>query len=392
MDEFVLSYIEEHIEDFLDWYENDINGKAKEKELLRLRKQFVREFSVDFVKNTMTLEDYCLGRGNSHSFCYIIERSLRGLGSILGANASKFGVYYSNGYLPTKRFGETVDKAFDTVKSELIKLIDAANNKIMATISDSTFSYTLRHKIYFLYNPLEDIPVFSEEHLDTILAYFDIEFDRQGDVESNKRKALYDFKLNQPLFRNMTNRQFMMFLYSEASGIDIKKREIISKGRTKEEPELIEISALADQIVVINEPRKGKTNYDDVAAKLSSIGNEGEKIVLKYEKRHHPQYAKSIKRVSLENDHLGYDILSFDDKGQEVYIEVKTKKHGSLDNIDFFITAKELEELQKPNHVIYYVCGVMKKGKKRIYVIRYDDLESVTLTPILYRVKAKALV
>jgi hypothetical protein len=42
----------------------------------------------------------------------------------------------------------------------------------------------------------------------------------------------------------------------------------------------------------------------------------------------------------LENDTAGYDILSYDDAGDKIFVEVKTT-HGSID-ADFFISASEL--------------------------------------------------
>lgn len=60
-----------------------------------LRERFVNKFTPEFIKD-MPIELYAIGnkeagRGN---FCYILERKFRDLGSIVGATAFKFGVYY----------------------------------------------------------------------------------------------------------------------------------------------------------------------------------------------------------------------------------------------------------------------------------------------------------
>ena len=93
-----------------------------------------------------------------------------------------------------------------------------------------------------------------------------------------------------------------------------------------------------------------------------------------------------IRRVSLENQHLGYDILSFNDAGEEIHIEVKTKKNGTKDNVDFYITANELEKLNEPNHYIYYVCGITTKHRA-IYRISGQLIQEVTPKPILYKIE-----
>ena len=51
--------------------------------------------------------------------------------------------------------------------------------------------------------------------------------------------------------------------------------------------------------------------------------------------------ADRVRHVSLKDDSLGYDIESFDDKGDKLFIEVKTTtlSHPS----DFYISPKELE-------------------------------------------------
>ena len=60
-----------------------------------LRLDFVRAFPIEFIQNQMELDDYIEGKDNKNAFCYRLEFGLGALGSIRGANASKFGIYYS---------------------------------------------------------------------------------------------------------------------------------------------------------------------------------------------------------------------------------------------------------------------------------------------------------
>jgi|SRR5690625_1218262 len=66
------------------------------KKLYALREKFVNKFTPEFIKD-MPIELYAIGNkeaGRGENFCYILERKLGDLGSIVGANAFKFGVYY----------------------------------------------------------------------------------------------------------------------------------------------------------------------------------------------------------------------------------------------------------------------------------------------------------
>ena len=75
---------------------------AERKELYRRRAAFVRYFNRNRIRN-MHIDDYVIGVGEpktGYNFCYALERQLHALGSIIGATAHKFGVYYGRTSLP----------------------------------------------------------------------------------------------------------------------------------------------------------------------------------------------------------------------------------------------------------------------------------------------------
>ena len=396
MNKELIGKAKEYLEDFRAEYK--IEDVAKEKELNKIRKKFVNDFSIDYIRDEMKKDNYCLGHdGDKTTFCYIIERTLRGLGSILGAQASKFLLYWSkegNRYLPTKRIGTDEDAVFEIIKAELIKIITAAKNNNMSAISgnNTAFSYMIRHKVFYLYNPENDLPIFSEDHLDKILSLYEIDYIKDANEETNKRLALLNFKRNDPDFSKMSNREFMSFLYNEKSGLDIKAKKIIAKNIKDETIDFEQINNLEDLSSKThnNNSGSGQTDINDVANKKSYIGEAGEDLVLRYEKSKHPAFKRKIKKVS--SDHtLGYDIKSFNDNGEEVHIEVKTKVNGGPNNIDFYITQNEYGKLLSDKHyIIYYVCGIKRKNKM-IYAINKETISSVKPVPILYKIKARKI-
>jgi len=69
------------------------------KDVIDTQTSFVQKFNITKIMN-MTLDEYVIGKvkvddSGLNSFCYILERKLRPLGSMLGATSSKFGIWYA---------------------------------------------------------------------------------------------------------------------------------------------------------------------------------------------------------------------------------------------------------------------------------------------------------
>lgn len=77
------------------------------------------------------------------------------------------------------------------------------------------------------------------------------------------------------------------------------------------------------------------------------LGDAGEELVLEFEKRNlrsidRPDLLDNVRWVSkIEGDGAGYDILSFDDRGEKKFIEVKTTIGGNT--TPFFISRNEYD-------------------------------------------------
>lgn len=88
------------------------------------------------------------------------------------------------------------------------------------------------------------------------------------------------------------------------------------------------------------------TNYLEREARNRSLGLAGEDFVLNYERARlihagQERLAAKIEHTSVvHGDHAGYDILSFEDRGAERLIEVKTTKYGK--DTPFFLSRNEV--------------------------------------------------
>lgn len=121
----------------------------------------------------------------------------------------------------------------------------------------------------------------------------------------------------------------------------------------------------------------------------SKIGKSGEEFVYLSEKRRlsgigKPNFADLVLWASHEiGDGLGYDIMSYDDAGQKIFIEVKTTSGGI--GTPFFLSANELEvSKEKGNRFkIYRLFNYPKEPK--VYEVEGPLHKSLDLTPTNYR-------
>ena len=138
-----------------------------------------------------------------------------------------------------------------------------------------------------------------------------------------------------------------------------------------------------------------KRNYSGQDERNKSLGDNGERYVLKLERRKlvdlgRPDLAAKVVHVSAEQgDGAGYDIESYDKTGLPIFIEVKTTT-GSIDS-SFFVSENErVVAVHKAER--YRLYRVFDWGKKpRIYCLQGKFESCLTLTPTAYRAEIAVL-
>lgn len=133
-------------------------------------------------------------------------------------------------------------------------------------------------------------------------------------------------------------------------------------------------------------------NYIESEKRKKKIGNLGELLVLKYEQEKLLKLGikKQPEHVSLTiGDGLGYDIISFDESGKEIYIEVKTTTRNI--ESEFFITRNELESSKQNIHkyFLYRLFEYSEKDDSAKLQILKGSLENLCINPDRYRVEVK---
>ncbi|WP_025821000.1 AAA family ATPase [Shewanella marina] len=116
----------------------------------------------------LTLEEY-VDVKNRDTFAYWLEHKTKILGSIRGGDSSKFGIYRRNKppkggrshikhgdvYSWLSRFGDTEETAFDSIKNEILKVIDFIEAGDVKAIQEIGLADTLKWKLAFLYQDPE---------------------------------------------------------------------------------------------------------------------------------------------------------------------------------------------------------------------------------------------
>lgn len=135
--------------------------------------------------------------------------------------------------------------------------------------------------------------------------------------------------------------------------------------------------------------RSSFTNYLDNEREKKKIGDLGELLVLEWEKKKLSKLGSSKTPIHIsknEGDGKGYDILSFDEHGKEMFIEVKTTVSNY--NATFYITANELEKSIKDSEsfFMYRVYHFDKINNNANFYVRKGSLIDLCINPVRYKI------
>lgn len=114
--------------------------------------------------------------------------------------------------------------------------------------------------------------------------------------------------------------------------------------------------------------------FREIQENYVKIGEEGEQFVLDYERRRLADIGKEhliprIKQMSVEDVSAGYDILSFDENENKIYIEVKSTTTSML---EFELTKNELEK-SKAFGESYWIYRVIKIRSSFPEIVTFQD-------------------
>jgi len=133
------------------------------------------------------------------------------------------------------------------------------------------------------------------------------------------------------------------------------------------------------------------TDYEKEAREQKALGDQGEQLVIDFEKnaliaKGQPELAAEVGKA---DDGEGFDVRSFDENGDLVFIEVKTTKQGI--NTPFYLSRNELAFAKNnpTNYCIYRLYDYDPKLNTARYYTLQHVVDSIILQPTEYRVFPK---
>lgn len=133
-------------------------------------------------------------------------------------------------------------------------------------------------------------------------------------------------------------------------------------------------------------------DFNKVNKNKKKLGTFGEMLIVKdeTEKLNDCGILKEVEHVAItKGDGLGYDVVSYDENGKEILIEVKTTSTNRVDG--FYLSPKEIEMSKEDNYKIYRIYNLdMKTGNYDVKIFDNKEIQEMfRFVPISYRVELK---
>lgn len=337
-----------------------------EEKAIQSRGEFIQAFPIQSLEN-ISLEDYVIGL-QAATFCTFVEVITRPWGSVQGATARKFGIYFgrtkkdtTKKYRFSKKFGTSQMEAYAAVKAALRDLVWRAALPAIPfeAIDRNPLSQMFKAKILSLYFPDRFLNVCSAGHLEMLATKL-----RMGNslFRSEIQHRLLDVKSADPIARDWSNPKFMAFLYATY---------------------INESDARDEQVVKPRKKSKRRVDFEEVQKIRSEIGQAAELFALKWEEQRliGAGLGHLVFKIVDRRDRpgYGYDYLSHSAVGRSRYVEVKAV--GRLpggEGYRFFLSDNEREVSLTTDHSAdYFFYLVFFDGQsrpERVIAIPADDL------------------
>ncbi len=204
-------------------------------------------------------------------------------------------------------------------------------------------------------------------------------------VQDNELLAIYEDRYSKyydPEYHLLVQDIVYSVVYFKDSGILVPNEEVAVKK--------FNLQAKAHETKLIGVHK----DYVHEAKKNKEIGDAGEEFVCQYERETIKKYKacnnKTVRLVAkLDGDGCGYDVLSYDEHGNEKYIEVKTTK--GKENESIYITANELKKSEEApdRYYLYRVFDFDPSNMTGKISVRKGSLHDLCISAQTYKVDFK---
>lgn len=248
-----------------------------------------------------------------------------------------------------------------------------SNEKKNTIFKETSTSPELQHQILIelckkggeIKNPKKTILRDGKNIYEILFDYFEEQKEKVSNYNTNSGKQPNWNNVIQNAVNNLRDKKFMALTGTK----QIWQITDAGKEHLKENGILIDYDKTQEKQSINDTNIKTPEELEEDLKRQKEIGEQGEKFVLEEEKQYlihkgKKDLAAKVERISIKNVFAGYDILSFDEQGNEKYIEVKTTASGYEKS--FFITTNEIKtcEKLKEKYFIYRVFNINTKDVK----------------------------
>jgi len=251
--------------------------------------KFIARFPIENL-HTLTLEDYCLGKGSQpENFSWYIERGLiKPLGRYSPGTSKGHliykepdGSYYRHRFFEEKSDNEALDIVLRVIQliAQSQSLNDAKqwdSKKAIGEALKSDVKIPLgdarRLRLFHVYNPTKMLSINSPDHLKHFLKIFGFEESALPSTPFALASMLWNFYLSiESNFPGVTPKGFTNLIYLDELGIRPQKREKVTSA--SDDIEVADIVDIPRNTILYGPPGTGKT-YETVTRAVQILDKD----------------------------------------------------------------------------------------------------------------------
>lgn len=216
---------------------NDILEQNR-KEKQKLLRSFQESFPISRL-STLSLDEYCTGKGDRNNFCWWLETGLKTLGKYSPGSSRSYLIYWSKEDKDYRKSGKLI-KDTNSNEEAIQKIAAVLSNMVQNKDTEQAIDYfgeSFLLKILNSYYPTEYFPINGREALTNALKLFGIEANNLSVIEKNKKLNEYYLGKKAEYNVEVTPFEFMQFLFDNfnlKTGDEIdNNKAVVTKGESK---------------------------------------------------------------------------------------------------------------------------------------------------------------
>ena len=165
---------------------DDVNIQKTRNEHLQLRAEFNSQFPKENLKD-LTLDTYCIGKGDKENFCWWIERGLKTLGSYSPGSARAYLIFWKKDVEAYSKHQFVTDMDDQAATKAVAEVLHDCVNHRNPEQAAQYFGNGVLLKILNSYYPDEYFPINSENMMNHALAIFKIDLKGLSAFQKNQK-------------------------------------------------------------------------------------------------------------------------------------------------------------------------------------------------------------